>query len=219
MKGFHFKSTDKIFITGQTGSGKTTLARHIQKCFPRLVIFDRVRDYENERGEGIFHVSTFETFGRAIAATLNEKTFKIIFSFDIDADNHDDVFNMAMRVCYKRWDHCEYQNPICVVVDEIHNFATPHFIPKYLKESYLSGRHQNLGIIAASQRPANVHKDVLAQSTHLFCANFSEANDIKYFREKMGEHAEKLRTLPQFEFLHFQNGATPVMTWKVEPLK
>lgn len=201
-----FRDTEIITIMGKRGSGKTTLARKIQSTMPRLIILDRLGEYSNETGPGVRHVSTFPTFGQAIKETLTAPRFRIIFHFNVEDDNHSELFNALLYLCYKRDGFCELQSSVCLVIDEIHNWATHNFIPKWLKEIVLTGRHQHVGLLCCSQRPANVHKDVLANSHHVLCSNMSEANDLNYLRGSIGDAALRLPQLRQYEFLHIRDG-------------
>lgn len=195
-----FSGTDKIAIFGRTGSGKTTLSKHIQKAFPKKVIFDRVREYFPEPGDENYKiVESFESFAVAIKAAMHLDRFKIIFRFPIEATNHDTVFNEALRVLY-------YVGNVTVVVDEVHNFATTHYLPRYLKEILLTGRHRRVSLITTSQRPANVHKDLVSQCGHLFVGQVHERNDIKYLESAIGDDARRLINIEQYHFLHFRPG-------------
>lgn len=191
-----FSATDVVTILGKRGSGKTTLGRKIQSVYPRLVIFDRLHEYECEENE---EVETFDAFAEKIKWSLDQEQFKIVFRFDIEADNHDEVFNHALRVLY-------YRGSCCVVVEEVHNFASTHFLPQWFREILLTGRHRELSLILTSQRPAEIHKTLLSQSAHIFCGSMHESNDLRYLSSFMGDDAEKLPHLPQFRFLHFRPG-------------
>ncbi len=194
-----FGRTDVITALGRRGSGKTSLSRWIQTVYPRVVIFDRLNEYPEEHGPGKWTVRTFDEFCEAVKGSHGLKRFKILFQFDIEEDNHSAVFDEAMRVIY-------YRGDLCVVVEEVHHFATAHHLPKWLKEVLLTGRHRALALIATSQRPAEVHKTLLSQCHHIFCGTLNEANDVKYLASVMGSAARRVAALKPFQFVHFRPG-------------
>lgn len=198
-----FSPTDVITVLGKRGSGKSTLAKKIQSIYPRVVIFDRLQEYPKESGANFHDVSTFEGFGAAVQHCVSLQKFKIIFRFDVEATNHDAVFNEALRVLYYMGKEC---GGLCIVVEEAHNFASRHFLPQWFKECILTGRHKGLSIITTSQRPAEIHKTLLSQSHHIFCGMLHEKNDIAYLQSVMGDDALKLSQLRQFNFLHYSPG-------------
>lgn len=189
--------TDIITILGKRGSGKSTLGKYIQRVFPRVVVFDRLHEYSGDKSA--IYVSTWEEFSEAIRATAAAARFKIVYQFDIEATNDDAVFNEAMRILY-------YRGSICVVIEEVHVFASAHYLPQWLREALLTGRHRKMALIATSQRPAELHKTLLSQSHHIFSGTLHEKNDVNYLASVMGEAAFSLSQLKPFHFLHFRPG-------------
>lgn len=188
-------------ILGKRGSGKTTLSRKIQKhsAFQRLIIFDRLGEYSDEKGENVKICETVPDFGAALKEFLKKPKFTLIFQFDIEATNHDEDFNQLMRALY-------YLGNFCIVIDEVHNFASTHFLPQWLREVLLTGRHRKLALIGTSQRPAEVHKTLLSQCHHIFAGTLHEKNDVDYLSKVMGPEAERLSKLKPYHFLHFRPG-------------
>lgn len=180
---------------GKRGSGKTTLSRKLQ-FFPRIVIFDRLHEYTSDEGK---IVKTFSEFADAIRDTVESSSFKIIFQFDIEQDNHSEVFNQALKLLY-------YRGSVAIVIEEVWNFASPHFLPKWFEELLLTGRHRGCALITTSQRPAAIHKTILSQSHHIFCGTLHERNDLRYLSEIMGESVDQLPKLGVFRFLWFRPG-------------
>jgi hypothetical protein len=194
-----FSATDVITVLGKRGSGKTTLSRKLQSAFPRLVIFDRLHEYQGQNSENFWTVHTFDEYCAAILASVGKKRFTILYQFDLEQDSHAEEFNQALRILY-------YRGSACAVIEEVHNFATAHYLPKWFKEILLTGRHQNLALIATSQRPAELHKTLLSQCHHIFCGSLHEKNDINYLSSVLGDAADSVSSLKIGRFLHYRPG-------------
>lgn len=202
-----FSATDVISVLGKRGSGKTTLGRTIQRAFPRVVIFDRLHEYNSENTPGAVFCDSFESFAQKIIETVEAKRFKIIYRFDIEKTNHDEELNQALRILW-------YRGSVLIVIEEVHVFATAHHMPQWLKELILTGRHRGNGILITSQRPAEVHKTLLSQSHHLMVGPMHETNDLNYLRSVLGAGVDKLPRLQQFTFLHSFNGQIKIIKSK-----
>ena len=191
-----FNQTDVIAIFGRRGSGKSYLAAKIQSLYPRRVVFDTLNEYS----EGI-QCRNFEEFSKTLEnlKKQNSQNFQVVYQFDIEAINHEREFDEAMRLCY-------YFGGLTVTIEEIQSFCSVHKMPHWLKNSLLTGRHQNMAIIVTTQRPGECHKTVMSQCSHIFTGQLHDRNDVKYVSNFIGTEANELYLLDQRQFLHFCHG-------------
>lgn len=191
--------TDLIFICAKRGFGKTTLSRTLQSAFPRVVVIDLMREYTD--GECDYRVQNLQDFARVlIALTRNQvKCFRIVLQFDVERSDEQADFDVAMHLLYQ-FGNC------MVVIEEIHHYMRGEWVPKWLRNAILVGRHRGLGIIATSQKPATVSKVFSSQCYHWFVGRMFERNDLKYFQDCIGEAAETLIRMPKYRFLHYIPG-------------
>lgn len=198
-----FGPTDKFAIFGVSGCGKSTLQNAITSCYPRLIVIDRMREHT----QGDLITDNFEVYANFLSRAISEKrsSFKIVFQFSTEAadDKQELLFEQALRLSYK-FGEITGKN-LCLSVEEVHCFATPHYIPHWLKEATLTGRHANIAVAVSSQRPAAVHKDLVGQG-HVFCGQLYEQRDLEYMRYIMGDSAFQTRDLPRGKFLHYYQG-------------
>lgn len=191
---------DLIAIFGKRKGGKTTLCKNLQKAFPRVVVFDIMREYRADECDII--VQNLQDFARVLISLTNHKSkkFRIVYQFDIEktADECEE-FDTAMHLLYQFGD-------CMVVIEEIHMYMRREWCPEWLKKMILTGRHQKLGIMATSQKPAEVSKTYTSQCEHWFISRMFEKNDMKYFLDSIGAVAESLRTLRRYWFLHYIPG-------------
>lgn len=188
-----FKADDCILIMGRRGCGKSYLAQRLQKIWPRRVILDTLADY-NE-GEIVRSFSEFCEKMQELKKSAANK-FTVVYKFNPESELTDAEFNEILRVCY-------YFSGLQIVIEEIHNFASPHRLPKWLRNCLLTGRHQNISIMVSTQRPGELNKTILSQSTHIFCGQITEGNDLDYLKKFLKNYAEKLISIPARRFLYF----------------
>lgn len=187
------QATDCILVMGRRGCGKSFLAKRLQSIWPRRVIVDTLNEYS---GPNI--VFNFHDFSEKLIKLKleNKKEFELIFQFNPENENSDVEFNELLRLCY-------YFSNIQIVIEEIQLFSSPHFLPKWLKNCLLIGRHRNLSILATSQRPGEVNKTILSQCSHIFCGNIIEGNDLKYISNFLNLESKKLVSIPDRKFIYF----------------
>lgn len=131
----------------------------------------------------------------------------IVFQTDIEAgtDAGSEQFNQILRVIYKT---CRLRPELntCLIFEEIHFYASAHFVEPWLQECVLTGRHSGFAILGNSQRPASVHKSLISQSANIFVGQLYEPRDMQYLSEAMGADAFQAKSLPKFSFVFFRPG-------------
>lgn len=198
-----FRSIDVIGIFGRRGCGKSHLCKNIQAVFPRKIIFDTLSEYQDIDFDETFY--EFNSFSDFIIKTQFNNSFSALIKFDVDNSQKNDQFNHMLRIIY-------YRGNICLVIEEIQNFCSPHYLPHFLQQVFLTGRHQNLAVIYTTQRPGTLNKNILSQSTHIFCGSLHSKNDVREVSQFLGEDAEKLTSLKDREFLWWRPGEKTILT-------
>jgi DNA helicase HerA-like ATPase len=185
--------TDCVLIMGSRGCGKSYLCQNIQKLWPRRIVFDTLDEYQE--GDLVY---SFDEYSEKLQEYLKSKreSFVLVFKFDPESDTDHVEFDQAMRLAY-------YYGNLQVVIEEVQEFSNPHTMPKWLKNCLLTGRHQKISVIATTQRPGELHKTILSQSSHIFCGRIIEGNDLRYVSSFLNQDAEKLSKLPDRRFVYF----------------
>lgn len=185
-------------IMGQRNCGKSYLCKKLQLLWPKRVIIDSLGEYTESDGE-ILHSFPELTQKLIELKNSNSQNFVVIYQFDPESEISEEEFNQIMRVCY-------HFGNIQIVVEEIQLYSGVHSLPHWLKQNLLIGRHQNLSLIFTSQRPGEVNKTIISQCSHIFVGKIIEGNDLNYLKSTLGKEIQRLITIPDREFLYFNNG-------------
>lgn len=189
-----FGATDCFSIFGMRNSGKTYLGNKIAELYPRKIIIDPMAEYS-----GDFITSDFNNFTKILKSEILEKKlekYTVVFRFSPHVRATDKLFDAVMQVIFELG-NCQ------VIIDEVQLFSNPHFLPHYLKNILMIGRHRGISLMAITQRPSQMHKGILAQSAHIFCGQLHEKNDIGHISDFINLEKSQLIRLGKRKFIYF----------------
>jgi len=183
-----FKSSDRIFVTGQTGSGKSYFVT--KAILPRLrcfVFYDYKRDFSN------LPYRKVTTLQEVYDEVRNNKSFRLVFQ---PFDASDDIFDELCRTVYTKG-NCT------LVIDEVARHSKPAKILFWHDTLMRLGRSRNVGIINTTQRPRDIHNNLLSESQIFFVFQLNLSTDKEKLRGVMGDIA--LNALDKFQFIYYNN--------------
>lgn len=199
-----FTEIDKFISLGRSGCGKSYLGKTIQEYYPRKIIVDTL--YEYEKGPKDFEISDISTLIAVLIELKNNqiKKFTIIYRFALECADKEPEFDEICKLVFNFKD-------ILLVVEEVHLFCSPQYLPLWFENLIRMGRHQKVALLCTSQRPGSVNKNLLAQSTWVFCGQLIDKNDIVYTSSFLNQDAKKLASLPDRTFIQFHNSKINVI--------
>lgn len=168
-----------IFICGQKGSGKTYLAANMARSLHSI----------GRRVICVAPMAGFALPGSPIIKTAEIGLYHKYKNASIVVNPTDDnialtAFRYALTV-----------GDLCLFVDEIDLYFSPFKPDDNLLRIVRYGRHFNLSLVAISQRPASVCKDLIAQADYKIFFRTTEPNDLAYLKKWSGIDPGRLQSL------------------------
>ena len=191
-----FNLNDKFALLAKTKSGKSYLGKIIQKLYPRRIVIDTTYEYDESFGEIIYG---FTTFAKRLKEIENVDEYSIIFRFNHEDQNQDEIFEQICRLVF-------YLGDTFFVVEEIHLHSNTHNINHWLLRIATMGSHQGIGYLLTTQRPSLIHKTLLTQCDHIFVGQLIDENDISYVKSFLRDEAKTIHTLEPRNFIYFSHG-------------
>ena len=180
--------TGRGCVIGQSGSGKSFLIGKISEELCRLgmpvCIIDTEGEYASlkkkfevilvgeENADIKFPTDYSELFGLSI-----EKGIPVIIDLSDVIEKSDEAY-AALSALYSVEE--EKRKPYLVIIEEADKFA-PQIMHKgmnIIEEISVRGRKRGLGLFVATQRPATISKNVLAQCSYGFIGKLTISNDL-----------------------------------------
>lgn len=196
----NIKPNLRIFIAGKTQSGKTYFAKYLLSKYQRYIIYDLKREY-NSFGAVVNTLEQLKT------ALQNGCVKVIVQPNDLSVE----YFDLICEFIWYRVRNCLF------VVDEVHTFCTKHKITNNFKRilTVMQGGDYKVGIICISQRPQNVHNDIISQSTIVisFRLNHNDAYALPCMPP------EQVKTLQERQFLIYDDRRHDGKVTLCQPIK
>ena len=174
----------RISVFGVTQSGKTFFVKKIISQIRNYIIYDIKREYSSF---GVV-VHTLQGFKEALKNKLNHI---VIQPLDLSPEHFDSYCEIIFK----------HLKNITFIVDEEHKFCTKSKMPYWFNSivTIAQGKEFKIGVIGITQRPSNVHNDMITQST-IIISFMVKAHDAKAVNRFTGIPIQSLESLPQYYF-------------------
>ncbi len=183
---------DFIIVLGKRGSGKsntlTVVAEELLKNNVNMSVLDLEDEFGNlVKGKAITSPDA-DVNKLAKDSVLRNKPLRLNLS-----DMHEgDMQSFLARYLNALWDvEKEERVPHCILIDELWSFAPQsgkkNELAQIFQKIALRGRKYGLFVLAASQRSANISKDVITQAGIYFLTKVTHPADLKVYKEIIGD--------------------------------
>lgn len=140
------KANFNPLICGQIGAGKSNLLRYLIQFTPRVIVFDKMGEYDTAPA---FH--SFKEAGGFLIKN-RERNFHLIFD-TMDPDAYLAMMELAFDVQMSD----QSLPPLALFVEEASFFSSSHTLPKPVDLIYTKGRHARINLVTIVQRMTQVH--------------------------------------------------------------
>ncbi len=210
--------TGRCCVIGQSGSGKSYLVGVIAEELSRnslpYIIIDTEGEYNSLKsafnilwvgGEGA-DLPINVDYEKLLRSSIKNR-IPIVFDVSDEIERQKCVEEVLSKL-YSLEE--KMRSPYLVIIEEADKFS-PQILHKGLnrvEEISVRGRKRGIGLIVATQRPANINKNVLAQCSYGFIGKLTIENDLSAVNILFDDKKElsRLPTLKTGEFVSFGLG-------------
>lgn len=184
-------------VLGQRGSGKTTWVKRQLPTLPRFILWNTVNDdytgFEvvNDT-EGLYHYVWKKRHGIC----------QVVVNYLGERGQEEKELEGLLFTCQV----AEAVENVCLVIEEIDQYATTQVMPYELRRLLKLGRHFGVSMIAVSRRPAEINRLITSQAQRFICFKTIEPNDVRYLTSIIGESARELPEIPLLHYLDWRHG-------------
>lgn len=181
-----------ILIMGIRGTGKSTKAKELLTSRPRVLIYDTLCEYR----QGLI-VEDIKSLCETWRKLHGHDRYAIIYQPINPVADFAEVCELVY-LC----------GEITFFIEEIDTFLSINpagICPEFLN-IVQRGRHYNIELIGVTQRPYALPAILRSQCKELYSFRQFEERDIQWLKAIIGQDAEGIRELKQFEFMGLVDG-------------
>lgn len=186
---------DITAIFGKTGSGKTYAAKAMTARDLRLMCWDIKGEYPGKR------IHTIAELG----GILQAPRFRLAFQPSMDAKIMARQFDTFCKMAYA-------VGNVRILVDEAAMVTRPSWAPEGWRRCTLMGRARGLRILALSQRPAHIDKDLVDNATRILAGSLNRKQSCQALEDQLGDRAYELLKIPLRHFLLWEQDRPDLVT-------
>ena len=173
--------TVRAFIAGNSGSGKTYNSWKLYlQHFPRRIILDQTGEWY---GRCDAYVSSLGACVAAIQQLAPRRRWSVAYT--LDDDRFSDLVHWLIPVPNLDASPVKMVGGCVLLEDEVDLLAPQGVATVEVRTLHRRSRHVGLSIVSATQRPANVSREVSAQATQIVAHYLSEPRDRDYMTDVM----------------------------------
>lgn len=195
-----------ISVIGGKGTGKTTLLKMLLKDRHSTLVLDPLN---------VINSKVIDAYRMSLSSATNDEQAKkiakvaghmlsqkknVVISF-VDMLREEEQYFIDLMLPLIRW------KDGYIFIDEIHEFVPIHGGSVEVHRFIRHCRNQNIGAIITTQRPASVHKDVLALTDYLILFRLTWTHDVVAIKDLLSHVVDKeglkpiLAELPRLGFM------------------
>lgn len=183
-----WRQGEHVLLIGQTGSGKTALAKEILPLRQYvLALIAKADDLQ---------WASWRTIKRAELAIvprhMNYAYYRLLPEYE-DAERE---FQAAMRKAWR-------EGGWTVYLDELY-YLEDLGCKNLIRQLLTQGRSKRVSVVCGCQRPANVTRYALSETTHIFSGIVGDKRDLDTLKHFIGEDfVDELQSLTIYHFLYY----------------
>lgn len=187
---------------GKRGGGKSYLLSRLVRSCRRIIVFDTVCQFKPSDLPGF----TLVTQPGKLVAFLRQHgrgDFKVVYRGEHHPEQHfSHVASLVAAV-----------GEMVFAVDEIDYFGTAGACDEKLDWLIRYGRHRRVAMVYTARRPAEVPRNLTAQTSEFRIFRLTEPRDLEYMTRLIGPAAARVPQLAQFEHLRWLDSGG---CWRVD---